>query len=207
MQLIFVLLNLDARLIAVLLSTLPTIPIHLKCKKKEKKREKNASYLRHINKSFSAYIYLSARNVHTTQQIEYETKYFFRWLEYKLVVCLAKVKPHTIEKWMGNWMWRQTKWIHTSTQPLLFRSYQSAMCVCVFLCWIRVFVCFSLWAMEKSRISQKKLFEYVFFTCSRTISSQPFPPCQTKPTWCDIMGKLHTKQIDVICLLKLVFCL
>lgn len=37
-------------------------------------------------------------------------------------------------------------------------------------------------------------------TCSRIISSHPFPPCHTKPTWCDIIGRLQTKHIDVICL-------
>lgn len=39
-------------------------------------------------------------------------------------------------------------------------------------------------------------------TCSRTISSQPFPPCHTNPTWCDMIGRLQTKHIDVICLLN-----
>lgn len=39
-------------------------------------------------------------------------------------------------------------------------------------------------------------------TCSRTKSSQPFPPCHTKPTWWDRMGRLQTKQIAVIVLKK-----
>ena len=37
-------------------------------------------------------------------------------------------------------------------------------------------------------------------TCSRTRSSQPFPPCHTSPTWCDRMGRLQTKQMAVIVL-------
>jgi hypothetical protein len=37
-------------------------------------------------------------------------------------------------------------------------------------------------------------------TCSRTRSSHPLPPCHTKPTWWDRIGRLQTKQMAVIVL-------
>ena len=43
-------------------------------------------------------------------------------------------------------------------------------------------------------------------TCSRTRSSQPFPPCQTNPTWWLRIGRLQTKQIAVIVLKSLEYC-
>jgi hypothetical protein len=44
----------------------------------------------------------------------------------------------------------------------------------------------------------KSLVGILLHTCSRIKSSHPFPPCHTKPTWCDIIGKLHTKHRAVI---------
>lgn len=42
-------------------------------------------------------------------------------------------------------------------------------------------------------------------TCSRTRSSHPLPPCHTRPTWWERMGRLHTKQIAVIVLERRAF--
>lgn len=55
-------------------------------------------------------------------------------------------------------------------------------------------------ADESRRPVPRRLRRVDSSTCSRTMSSQPLPPCHTSPTWWLRIGRLQTKQMAVIVL-------
>lgn len=55
-------------------------------------------------------------------------------------------------------------------------------------------------AEESRRPVPRRLRRVDSSTCSRTMSSQPLPPCHTSPTWWLRIGRLQTKQMAVIVL-------
>lgn len=52
----------------------------------------------------------------------------------------------------------------------------------------------------ESRRPPSRCLSVVSSICSRSMSSQPLPPCHTRPTWWLRIGRLHTKHMAVIVL-------